>query len=115
AVNDVIRRTGTQLMRARVLACPVIWTDDTRSRYLVPGRDAAPRGHFWVTVGDAGGTRPANDVVPAGRCQHERPAGLADRRAVIAPIRLRIAQLSADNPAASRRARSHRSGSHPDR
>jgi len=42
-----------QLMRARVLACPVIWTDDTRSRYLVPGRDTAPKGHFWVTIGDA--------------------------------------------------------------
>src|SRR5262249_24537750 len=41
------------LMHRRVLLSRVIWTDDTRSRYAVPGRDTMPNGHFWVAVGDA--------------------------------------------------------------
>lgn len=42
-----------ELMHRRVLLSRVIWTDDTRGRYAVPGRDTMPHGHFWVAVGDA--------------------------------------------------------------
>src|SRR5262249_40443783 len=42
-----------RLMHRRVLLSRVIWTDDTRSRYAVPGRDTMPNGHFWVAIGDA--------------------------------------------------------------
>jgi transposase len=58
-LGDWVRQAATlltplcQLMHQRVLMSPVIWTDDTRSRYLVPGRETAPKGHFWVTIGDA--------------------------------------------------------------
>lgn len=41
------------LMHRRVLLSRVVWTDDTRSRYAVPGRDTMPSGHFWVAIGDA--------------------------------------------------------------
>jgi transposase len=41
------------LMHRRLLLSRVIWTDDTRSRYAVPGRDTMPSGHFWVAIGDA--------------------------------------------------------------
>jgi len=41
------------LMHRQVLLSRVIWTDDTRSRYAVPGRDTMPNGHFWVGIGDA--------------------------------------------------------------
>ena len=41
------------VMHRRVLAAPVLWTDDTRVRYRVPGRKTTAAGHLWVTVGDA--------------------------------------------------------------
>ncbi len=41
-----------QLMLERVRACPVIWSDDTRSRFAKPGERTMPQGHFWVTIGD---------------------------------------------------------------
>jgi transposase len=40
-------------MHRHVLAAPVIWSDDTRVRYQVPGRKTTTRGHLWVAVGDA--------------------------------------------------------------
>jgi transposase len=40
-------------MHRRVLAAPVLWSDDTRVRYQVPGRKTTARGHLWVAVGDA--------------------------------------------------------------
>ena len=39
-------------MHRRVLAPRAIWTDDARSRYAEPGRDAMPRGHFGAAIGD---------------------------------------------------------------
>jgi transposase len=42
-----------QLMLERVRACPVIWSDDTRSRFARPGERTMPHGHFWVAIGDA--------------------------------------------------------------
>ncbi len=42
-----------QLMLDRVRACPVIWSDDTRSRFARPGERTMPHGHFWVGIGDA--------------------------------------------------------------
>jgi transposase len=42
-----------QLMLAQVRACPVIWSDDTRSRFAKPGERTMPHGHFWVAIGDA--------------------------------------------------------------
>ena len=39
-------------MHRRVLAAPVIWTDDTRVSVRVPGRKTTATGHLWVTVGD---------------------------------------------------------------
>jgi transposase len=41
-----------QWMHRRVLAAPVIWTDDTRVSVRVPGRKTTATGHLWVTVGD---------------------------------------------------------------
>ncbi len=41
-----------QLMLDRVRACPVIWSDDTRSRFAKPGERTMPHGHFWVAIGD---------------------------------------------------------------
>lgn len=41
-----------QLMHRRVVACPVVWSDDTRSRFAKPGQRVMPHGHFWVTIGD---------------------------------------------------------------
>ncbi|MGL5909991.1 MAG: transposase, partial [Phycicoccus sp.] len=38
-------------MHRRVLAAPVVWTDDTRVKVRVPGRKATATGHLWVTVG----------------------------------------------------------------
>jgi transposase len=42
-----------RLMHDRVLQAPVIWSDDTRSRFARPGSRTMPHGHFWVTIGDA--------------------------------------------------------------
>jgi transposase len=42
-----------QLMLARVRECPVIWSDDTRSRFAKPGERTMPHGHFWAAIGDA--------------------------------------------------------------
>ena len=42
-----------QLMLTQVRACPVIWSDDTRSRFAKPGERTMPHGHFWVGIGDA--------------------------------------------------------------
>jgi transposase len=42
-----------RLMHRRVVACPVVWSDDTRSRFAKPGDRVMPHGHFWVTIGDA--------------------------------------------------------------
>jgi transposase len=58
-LGDWVRRSADllkplyDLMHRRVLLSRVIWTDDTRGRYAVPGRDTMPSGHFWVAVGDA--------------------------------------------------------------
>lgn len=41
-----------QWMHRRVLAAPVLWTDDTRVQVRVPGRKTTATGHLWVTVGD---------------------------------------------------------------
>ena len=41
-----------QLMLGRVRACPVIWSDDTRSRFAKSGERVMPHGHFWVAIGD---------------------------------------------------------------
>ena len=41
-----------QLMLARVRECPVIWSDDTRSRFAKPGERTMPNGHFWTAIGD---------------------------------------------------------------
>lgn len=41
-----------RLMLDRVRACPVIWSDDTRSRFAKPGERTMPQGHFWVGIGD---------------------------------------------------------------
>ena len=41
-----------QRMHRRVLAAPLLWTDDTRVRIRVPGRKSTATGHLWVTVGD---------------------------------------------------------------
>ena len=41
-----------QLMLGRVRECPVIWSDDTRSRFARPGERTMPHGHFWVAIGD---------------------------------------------------------------
>lgn len=40
-------------MHQRVLSSSVIWSDDTRVRYQVPGQKTTARGHLWVTIGDA--------------------------------------------------------------
>lgn len=40
------------LLHRRVLAAPVLWTDDTRVSVRVPGRKSTATGHLWVTVGD---------------------------------------------------------------
>lgn len=40
-----------QWMHRRVLAAPVLWTDDTRVSVRVPGRKSTATGHLWVTVG----------------------------------------------------------------
>jgi transposase len=42
-----------QLMLERVRVCPVIGSDDTRSRFAKPGERTMPNGHFWVAIGDA--------------------------------------------------------------
>jgi transposase len=42
-----------RLMLGRVRECPVIWSDDTRSRFAKPGERTMPHGHFWVAIGDA--------------------------------------------------------------
>src|SRR5262249_47659969 len=42
-----------QWMHRRVLAAPVLWTDDTRVSVRVPGSKCTATGHLWVTVGDA--------------------------------------------------------------
>lgn len=42
-----------QWMQQLVLASPVAWSDDTRSRFARPGESTMPKGHFWVTIGDA--------------------------------------------------------------
>lgn len=39
-------------MHRRVLAAPVLWSDDTRVRYQVPGQKTTARGHLWVAAGD---------------------------------------------------------------
>ncbi|VTR93349.1 Uncharacterized protein OS=Blastopirellula marina DSM 3645 GN=DSM3645_28142 PE=4 SV=1: DDE_Tnp_IS66 [Gemmata massiliana] len=39
-------------MLERVRACPVIWSDDTRSRFAKPGERTMPYGHFWAAIGD---------------------------------------------------------------
>lgn len=41
-----------QLMLDRIRKCPVIWSDDTRSRFAKPGQRTMPHGHFWVAIGD---------------------------------------------------------------
>lgn len=41
-----------RLMLDRVRECPVIWSDDTRSRFARPGDRTMPHGHFWVGIGD---------------------------------------------------------------
>ena len=41
-----------QWMHRRVLAAPILWTDDTRVNVRVPGRKSTATGHLWVTVGD---------------------------------------------------------------
>ena len=41
-----------QLMHRRVLAAHALWSDDTRVRYQVPGRDKTAAGRLWVTIGD---------------------------------------------------------------
>ncbi|QJW92513.1 IS66 family transposase [Frigoriglobus tundricola] len=41
-----------QLMLERVRTCPVLWSDDTRSRFAQPGERTMPHGHFWVGIGD---------------------------------------------------------------
>jgi transposase len=40
-------------MQQRVLRCPVLWSDDTRSRFAQPGQTTMPKGNFWTTIGDA--------------------------------------------------------------
>jgi transposase len=42
-----------RLMLERVRECPVIWSDDTRSRFAKPGERTMPNGHFWAAIGDA--------------------------------------------------------------
>jgi hypothetical protein len=39
-------------MRLRLLDCPVIWSDDTRTRFAKPGEESMPQGHFWLAIGD---------------------------------------------------------------
>jgi transposase len=57
-LGDWMRQSATlltplyQLMLDRVRACPVIWSDDTRSRFAKPGQRVMPQGHFWVAIGD---------------------------------------------------------------
>jgi hypothetical protein len=57
-LGDWIRQSATlltplyQLMLGRVRECPVIWSDDTRSRFARPGERVMPHGHFWVAIGD---------------------------------------------------------------
>lgn len=41
------------LMHRRILAGEMLFSDDTRSRYLVPGQDQSSRGYFWVGIGDS--------------------------------------------------------------
>jgi transposase len=50
--SAVLLRPLYQLMLDRVCACPVIWSDDTRSRFARPGERTMPHGHFWVAIGD---------------------------------------------------------------
>ncbi|QDU21896.1 Transposase IS66 family protein [Urbifossiella limnaea] len=58
-LGDWVTRSATllrplyQLMLDRVCACPVIWSDDTRSRFAKSGDRVMPHGHFWVAIGDA--------------------------------------------------------------
>ena len=58
-LGDWVTRSATllrplyQLMLGRVRACPVIWSDDTRSRFAKPGERTMPQGHFWVAIGDS--------------------------------------------------------------
>lgn len=40
-------------MHQRILGHPVIWSDDTRSRFAKPGVRLMAHGHFWVTIGEA--------------------------------------------------------------
>ena len=40
-------------MHRRVLAAPVVWSDDTRVRYQVPGQKTTARGQLWVALGNA--------------------------------------------------------------
>lgn len=61
-LGDWVTRSATlltplyRLMLTRVRACPVIWSDDTRSRFAKPGERTMPHGHFWVAIG--GSTAP---------------------------------------------------------
>jgi len=56
-LGDWVRRAAglltplCQWMHRRVLAAPVLWTDDTRVSVRVPGRKTTATGHLWVTVG----------------------------------------------------------------
>ncbi len=65
------------LMHRRVLLSRVIWTDDTRGRYAVPGRDTMPNGHFWVAVGDAAAPYTVFDFT-TGYSADEGPARFFD-------------------------------------
>jgi transposase len=57
-LGDWVRQAATLLsplyrfMHQRVLTCPVLWSDDTRSRFAQPGQATMPKGYFWVTIGD---------------------------------------------------------------
>ena len=50
--SAVLLRPLYQLMLDRVRACPVIWSDDTRSRFAKSGERTMPHGHFWVAIGE---------------------------------------------------------------
>jgi transposase len=58
-LGDWMKRSATvltplyRLMLERVRECPVIWSDDTRSRFAKPGERTMPNGHFWAAIGDA--------------------------------------------------------------
>lgn len=41
------------LMNQRILMCPVVWSDDTRTCFAQRGRSTMPNGYFWTTIGDA--------------------------------------------------------------